>query len=108
MADIEKVDLASENLVGDRLNKLKALMPEVFTESGIDFGKLRLELGDEVDESQERYMFMWPGKADAIRQSQMSSTATLRPCIEKSRSRDGEDGSFDSDTFISKATISRC
>ena len=99
MADIEKVDLASENLVGDRLNKLKALMPEVFTESGIDFGKLRLELGDEVDESQERYTFMWPGKADAIRQSQMSSTATLRPCIEKSRSRDGEDGSFDSDNI---------
>ena len=99
MADIEKVDLASENLVGDRLNKLKALMPEVFTESGIDFGKLRLELGDEVDESQERYTFMWPGKADAIRQSQMSSTATLRPRIEKSRSLDGEDGSFDSDNI---------
>ena len=50
-----------------------------------------------MDESQERYAFTWPGKADAIRQSQTSSTATLRPCVEKSRSRDGEDGSFDSD-----------
>ena len=99
MADIEKVDLASENLVDDRLDKLKALMPEVFAESGIDFDKLRLELGDDVDEGQERYAFTWPGKADAIRQSQMSSTATLRPCIEKSRSRDGEDGSFDSDNI---------
>ncbi len=99
MADIEKVDLASENLVDDRLNKLKELMPEVFTESGIDFDKLRLELGDEVDEGQERYAFTWPGKADAIRQSQTVSTATLRPCPEKSRSRDGEDGSFDSDNI---------
>lgn len=99
MADIEKVDLASENLVDDRLDKLRELMPEVFTESGIDFDKLRLELGDEVDEGQERYAFTWPGKADAIRQSQMSSTATLRPCIEKSRSRDGEDRSFDSDNI---------
>lgn len=99
MADIEKVDLASENLVDDRLNKLKALMPEVFTESGIDFDKLRLELGDELDESQERYAFTWPGKADAIRQSQIPSTATLRPCIEKSRSRVGEDGAFDSDNI---------
>ncbi len=27
------------------------------------------------------------------------STATLRPCVEKSRSRDGEDGSFDSDNI---------
>lgn len=36
---------------------------------------------------------------DAIRQSQIPSTATLRPCVEKSRSRDGEDGSFDSDNI---------
>lgn len=99
MADIEKVDLGSENLIDDRLNKLKELMPEVFTEGGIDFDKLRLELGDEVDEGQERYAFTWPGKPDAIRQSQIPSSATLRPCIEKSRSRDGEDGSFDSDNI---------
>ena len=99
MADIEKMDLASLNLVDDRLGKLKELMPEVFTESGIDFDKLRLELGDKVDEGQERYAFTWPGKADAIRQSQTVSTATLRPCVEKSRSRDGEDGSFDSDNI---------
>lgn len=99
MADIEKVDLASENLVDDRLDKLRELMPEVFSEGGIDFDKLRLELGDKVDEGQERYAFTWPGKADAIRQSQTVSTATLRPCPEKSRGRDGEDGSFDSDNI---------
>ena len=52
-----------------------------------------------MDEGQERYAFTWPGKADAIRQSQTVSTATLRPCVEKSRSRDGEDGSFDSDNI---------
>ena len=99
MADIEKVGLESENLVDDRLDKLRELMPEVFTEGGIDFDKLRLELGDEIDEGQERYAFTWPGKADAIRQSQTVSTATLRPCMDKSRGRDGEDGSFDSDNI---------
>lgn len=99
MADIDKVDLASENLVDDRLARLKELMPEVFSESGIDFDKLRLELGDEVDEGQERYAFTWPGKTDAIRQSQTVSTATLRPCVEKSRSRDGKDDSFDSENI---------
>lgn len=52
-----------------------------------------------MDEGQERYAFTWPGKADAIRQSQTTSTATLRPCVEKSRSRDGENGSFDSDNI---------
>ena len=99
MADIEKIELNSENLVDDRLAKLRELMPECFSESGIDFEKLRLELGDEVDEGQERYAFTWPGKMDAIRQSQTTSTATLRPCVEKSRGRDGRDGSFDSDNI---------
>ena len=99
MSEIQKMNLVSENLVDDRLDKLRKLMPEVFSKSGIDFDKLRLELGDEVDEGQERYAFTWPGKADAIRQSQTVSTATLRPCVEKSRSRNGEDGSFDSDNI---------
>ena len=99
MAEIEKMNLESEDLVDDRLAKLRELMPEVFTEGGIDFDKLRLELGDEVDEGQERYAFTWPGKMDAIRQSQAPSMATLRPCLEKSRGRTGEDGSFDSDNI---------
>ena len=97
--DLEKIDLESEDLVGDRLEQLKRLMPEAFSESGIDFDKLRLLLGDEVDEGDERYAFTWPGKADAIRQSQTSTTATLRPVVAKSRSRDGKDGSFDSDNI---------
>lgn len=100
MAEIEKMNLESKDLVEDRLAQLKELMPEVFTESGIDFDKLRLELGDEVDEGQERYAFTWPGKMDAIRQSQIPGTATLRPCMEKSRGRNGEDGSFDSDNIF--------
>lgn len=97
--EIKKIDLESENLVDDRLEQLKKLMPEAFSESGIDFDKLRLLLGDEVDEGDERYAFTWPGKADAIRQSQTSTTATLRPVVAKSRSRDGKDGSFDSDNI---------
>ena len=32
-----------------------------------------------MDEGQERYAFTWPGKADAIRQAQTPTTATLRP-----------------------------
>lgn len=84
MAEFEKMDLASANLVAERIEQLKQLLPEVATEGGIDFDKLRLVLGDEVDEGTERYAFTWPGKTDAIRQSQTPSTATLRPCPEES------------------------
>ena len=76
MAEFEKMDLASANLVAERIEQLKQLLPEVATEGGIDFDKLRLVLGDEVDEGTERYAFTWPGKTDAIRQSQTPSTAT--------------------------------
>lgn len=86
MVEIKHMDLESEVLVADRIKQLTELFPEVATEGdgSIDFEKLRLILGGEVDEDDERYAFTWPGKADAIRQAQTVSTATLRPCPEKS------------------------
>lgn len=85
-AEIEKMSLESKDLVAERIDQVKALFPEIVTEGegSIDFEKLRLILGDEVDEGQERYAFTWPGKADAIRQAQIPSTATLRPDKESS------------------------
>lgn len=84
--EIKTVDLESKDLVAERIEQMKKLFPEIATEGdgSIDFEKLRLILGDEVDEGNERYAFIWPGKADAIRQSQTVSTATLRPCLEES------------------------
>ena len=81
MSDIEKMDLESKDLVAERVELLKSLFPEIAVEGDgtIDFEKLRLILGDEVDEGQERYAFTWPGKADVIRQAQTPTTATLRP-----------------------------
>ena len=85
MADeIEKMDLESRDLVAERIEEMRKLFPEVFSEGGIDFEKLRLELGGEVEDGDERYAFTWPGKKNAIRQSQTPSTATLRPAPEES------------------------
>lgn len=86
MEEVKHMDQESEDLVVDRIKQLTELFPEVATEGdgSIDFEKLRLILGDEVDEGDERYSFTWPGKADAIRQAQKMSTATLHPCPEKS------------------------
>ena len=86
MEEIKAMDLESKDLVAERIEQMKALFPEIAVEGdgSIDFEKLRLILGDEVEEGDERYAFTWPGKADAIRQSQTVSTATLRPCPENS------------------------
>ncbi|KGF13539.1 DNA methyltransferase [Lancefieldella parvula DNF00906] len=86
MDEIKEMDLESKDLVAERIEQMKALFPEIATEGdgSIDFEKLRLILGDEIDEGDERYAFTWPGKTDAIRQAQTVSSATLRPCPEES------------------------
>lgn len=77
------LDLKEENL-----NRLKEIFPEVFEEGKIDFEKLRLLLGDNVEEKEERYEFTWNGKRDAIRIAQTPSTGTLRPDKESSKNWD--------------------
>lgn len=54
----------------DRLNDLKALFPEAFSEGRLDFEKLRLAPGDPAageGNGRERYSFTWAGKRDCIR-----------------------------------------
>lgn len=76
----ETLDLTKENI-----EKLKELFPEVLTENQIDFEKLRLILGDEINDKPEKYSFSWNGKKDAIKLAQQPSTGTLRPIKEKSK-----------------------
>lgn len=76
----ETLDLTKENI-----EKLKELFPEVLTEDQIDFEKLRLILGDEVNDKPEKYSFTWNGKQNAIKLAQQPSTGTLRPNKEKSK-----------------------
>ena len=75
----------SKDIVLDNISKLKEIFPEVITEDKIDFKKLELILGEEIDDSKEKYSFTWPGKSQAIRESQKQSTGTLRPCKEESK-----------------------
>src|SRR5699024_1542162 len=79
----ETLDLTQENI-----EKLKELFPEVLTEDQIDFEKLRLILGDEVDDKPEKYSFTWNGKQDALKLAQQPTTGTLRPNKESSKNWD--------------------
>lgn len=84
--ELDRLDIQSQNPDNNRVDQLKELFPETITEGtgDIDFDKLRELLGKRVNESKERYAFTWPGKHDAIKQSQTPSTGTLRPLKEKS------------------------
>jgi adenine-specific DNA-methyltransferase len=50
--------------LAERLEAMKELVPEALSEGKIDFEKLRVALGEAVDDSPERYSFTWAGKME--------------------------------------------
>lgn len=87
---MEEIELTGESkdIVSNNISKLKEIYPDIFTEGKVDFDKLKADLGEYVDESHEKYNFTWPGKTQAIKESQKQSTGTLRPCKEESKNWD--------------------
>ena len=79
MKDEIKMDIHSMNIKEEQKEKLKQLFPEVFNEEKIDFDKLKLSLGEDIDVGRERYSINWPGKAQAVKVAQLPSLATLKP-----------------------------
>ena len=83
-----KLNGESKDIISDNISKLKEIYPDIFTEGKVDFDKLKAELGEHVDESHEKYNFTWPGKTQAIKESQKQSNGTLRPCKKDSKNWD--------------------
>lgn len=85
---MEKLDGKTLDLTRENINTLKRLFPEVVTEGKVDFEKLKLVLGEEVDDRKEKYEFTWHGKAQSMKLAQTPSTGTLRPDNESSKNWD--------------------
>lgn len=68
----------------EKLKLLKQIIPEAFTEDKIDWEKLRITLGEEINFANERYVLNWAGKSDAFRLMQQPTTKTLMPAHEES------------------------
>lgn len=79
-----RLPLTSVDVVGERMEALRELFPEVFAEGKIDFARLKEALGDFADDSAERYGLSWAGKADAKRAFQSLSSGTLVPLRDES------------------------
>ncbi|MFN5514266.1 MAG: site-specific DNA-methyltransferase [Cyanobacteriota bacterium] len=80
----DKLPLTSQDVLGDKISALQELFPEVFTEGKVDFERLKLALGESIDEGRERYGLSWAGKSEAIRNLQAQSVGTLTPIPEES------------------------
>lgn len=95
MSEIEKLPLASMDIKKEQIDKLKQLFPEVFTEGNkVDWDRLKLTLGENVDVGKERYGMNWPGKADCFKAIQQPSMATLVPDREESVNFDTTENLF--------------
>ena len=86
---MEKISDCSLNLERKNVEKLKNLFPEAVQEGVVNYDILKSLLGSEIfGGGQERYQFTWNGKYQSIKNAQTPSSATLRPCKEKSKNWD--------------------
>ncbi|MFW5460750.1 site-specific DNA-methyltransferase [Streptococcus hyovaginalis] len=100
---VEKLNLASKDLVASNIQKLKTLFPAVITEGrdqdghlqeAIDFDKLRDLLSHTIADGPETYEFKWVGKRGAIAEAGKPTTQTLRPDLEESVDFDKSENVF--------------
>lgn len=82
--ELNKVPRTTPDFTSEATKKLAELFPEIVTDGKVDLDKLKIILGDDVENSCERFGLTWPGKAQAIRAAQTPTTATLMPDKENS------------------------
>ena len=66
--EAKSLDITQQNIA-----QLKQIFPDVFSRDKIDFEVLKAVLGEEVDESEERYNFTWNGKTKSRQIAQTPS-----------------------------------
>lgn len=68
----------SLDVKAEKLEMLKAILPELFTEGKIDFARVKELFGDDLAEG-DHYELSWAGKAEARKEIQKQTSATLIP-----------------------------
>lgn len=90
---MKHVELTTENIIDENVEKLAELFPEVVTEvrepdgslrHTIDVDALKERVGDVAEGQRERYQFTWPGKREAKQEAYRQINKCLRPCPEES------------------------
>lgn len=75
----DEIDGKSLDLKAQRLAQLREIFPEFFSEGRLDLSAVNEVLGDGEIAAADRYELSWAGKAEARREIQKQTTATLIP-----------------------------
>jgi Adenine specific DNA methylase Mod len=86
--DAQSSESQSVNTIQSNIAAIRQLFPGVFSEGRIDFDVLKEQLGEWVDEHEEKFALTWHGKRKARRYALTPSAGTLRPCKEEGNSHD--------------------
>lgn len=87
--EAQSPEAQSANIVANNIAKLRAMFPELLTETGgtaaINVDVLKALVGDATAyDGDEKYGLNWHGKRKARQIALTPSTGTLRPCLEES------------------------
>jgi adenine-specific DNA-methyltransferase len=74
---------SSLEITQELINKLRNLLPSVFSEDEIDFDKLRTVLGEHLHTGNERYQLSWAGKSDAYKALQNPENLEVLKILQK-------------------------
>ena len=94
MAKKEKVGLKSKDIRSEQIERLKKIFPEIVADGKINFEQLKATLGEEIEDSKERFGMTWAGKSKCFRIIQDPSTGTLKPSRKESVNFDTTDNLF--------------
>lgn len=90
---MDKLNMKTENITQENIEKIRALFPNAVTEVkkdgkitlAVDFDVLKQELSESLIETgHERYHMTWPDKKKSVLLANSAISATLRPCKEES------------------------
>ena len=90
----DEIDGKSLDVKAQKLEQLKEIFPEFFSEGKLDLASVKQILGDDELVKQDHYELSWAGKAEARREIQKRTTATLIPDKEGSINFDGSGNIF--------------
>lgn len=78
----------------EKIEALRQILPEAFSEGKIDWEKLKATLGENINFANERYVLNWAGKSEAFKALQTPTTKTLIPAKDESVNFDHTENIF--------------
>lgn len=90
----DEIDGKSLDLKAQRLEQLREIFPEFFSEGRLDVSAVKEVLGDDELATPDHYELSWAGKAEARREIQKQTPATLIPDREGSVNFDSSNNIF--------------